>query len=222
MTIIKNNLISNLSKQIEFTNVDWIDTEEILRNATNLQHTYAKLSSYHSIYLDIIKDIQVNLLEKIKNNKFDEPFFIACTTSNFVKEIMNDLKNPSKSQINKQITKLRFKNPLNETKVIESKLDIPLMYNFLVNYMANLEDNLRAFAMSKAGKSSFTPNDKNQIVETLVIVILAHSKAIIVPKNIFGIVTNKLSESIIKIGMKYIGLRHLNNSISISKVLLRY
>jgi len=135
---------------------------------------------------------------------------------------MNDLKNPTKSRINKQITKLKLQNPLNESKVIESKLDIPLMYDFLVNYMSNLEDNLRAFAMSKAGKSSFTSNDKHQIVETLVTVILAHSKAIIVPKNFFGIMAVRLSERIIKIGMKYIGLRHLNNSISISKVLLRY
>ena len=113
------------------------------------------------------------------------------------------------SQINRQITKLRLQNPLNEAKLIESKLDIPLMYDFLVNYMSNLEDNLRAFAMSKAGKSSFTSNDKHQIVETLVTVILAHSKAIIVPKNFFGIMAVRLSERIIKIGMKYIGLRHL-------------
>ena len=222
MTIFKNNLISNVSKQVEFTNTDWIDTEEILDNATNLQQTYGKLSSYHSIYLNIIKDIQVNILEKIKNNKFDEPFFIACTTGNFVKEIMNDLKNPSKSQINKRITKLKLKNPRYEEKVIESRLDMAILYDFLVNYMSNLEDNLRAIAMSKAGKSSFTPNDKTQIVDTLVTVILFHSKAIIVPKNIFGIVVDKLSKRIIRFGMKYIGIRHLNKSISISKVLLQY
>jgi len=222
MDIIRNNLLPKTPNLRGSTNVDWIDAQEILDNATYLQLEYGKLSSFHSIYFDIIKDIQINLLEKIKNNKFDEPFFIACTTSNFVKEITNDLKNPTKSQINRQITKLRLQNPLNEAKVIESKLDIPLMYDFLVNYMSNLEDNLRAFAMSKAGKSSFTPNDKNQIVETLVTVILAHSKALVVPKNIFGIMVDRLSERIIKIGMKYIGLRHLNNSISISKALLGY
>jgi len=222
MTIIKNNITSKAASQIKFINVDWIDTEEIIWNATNLRNSYGNLSSFHAIYLDIIKDIQINLLEKIKNNKFDDPFYIACTTRNFVKEIMNDLKNPETSTINKQIAKFKLQNPSYEEKVIGSKLDMHLLYDLIVNKMSNLEDNLRAIAMAKAGKSSFTQNDKNQILDSLVAEIHLHLKPSIFSNNIFGTLFGRIFEGIIKLVIKYIGMRHLDKSISFSKVMLRY
>ena len=66
--------MTNTPNLEESTNTGWIDTQEILDNATNLQLTYGKLSSYHSIYFDIIKDIQINLLEKIKKTNLMNRF----------------------------------------------------------------------------------------------------------------------------------------------------
>ena len=210
---------SNESNHADSCLANCVDPEEILYSVTFLQQSHASLSSLHSIYLNIIKDIQINIIDQLKNDQFEEPYFIASTTANFVREIMNDLK-LSNSKINKQITEFQQQNPKYEELIISSKLKMSIFYDFFVNCMSDLEDNLRANAMIKAGKTSFTQNDKNQIAVTLTNVIYQYSQNIVFPNNLIGTFLGKLNEKLIKLGIKYISLKHINNSILISNKLI--
>ena len=207
------------SNHTKIYSTNYIDTKTILCNVTYLQQTYGPISPLHSVYLNIIKDIQTSLLEQLQNNQFDEPYFIASTTANFVCEIMGDFQCPSKNHINKLITEFQLQNPKRDKQILSSNLGMRMFYNFFVNQMSNLEDNLRAIAMVKAGKTYFTSNDKNQIVTTLASVIYRHSQNITFPNNVIGILIGNLIEKLISLGIEKIALKHINKSILLSNAL---
>ena len=215
--ILRNVKNESNHTKIYFTN--YIDTKTILWNVTYLQQTYGPISPLHSVYLNIIKDIQTSLLEQLKNNQFDEPYFIASTTANFVCEIMNDFQCPSKNHINKLIAEFQLQNPKCDKQILSSNLGMRMFYNFFVNQMSNLEDNLRSVAMVKAGKTYFTSNDKNQIVLTLTSVIYRHSQNMTFPNNVIGILIGNLIKKLIRLGIEKIALKHINKSISLSNAL---
>ena len=202
--------------QIEFC----VASEEILQNVEFLQKSYGSISSLHSIYLDTIKDIQINLIEQLKNSCFEDASFVTNTTTNFVHEIIHDLQCPSKSQINKLIAEFYAKYPDCEKQTISSKLGMMMSYRFIVDQMSQLEDRLRANAMVKAGKTCFTKNDKRQIISTLTSVIYQHTKVPTFPKNRIFSPLDKISEKLIKLGIKHISYQHIDKSISISKSLI--
>ena len=215
--ILRN--VKNESNHTKIYSADYIDTETILCNVLYLQQTYGSISPLHSVYLNIIKDIQTSLLEQLKNNQFDEPYFIASTTANFVCEIMDDFQHPSKNHITKLITEFQLQNPKCDEQILSSNLGMRMFYNFFVNQMSNLEDNLRAIAMVKSCKTYFTANDKNQIITTLTSMIYRHSQNMIFPSNVIGILIENLVEKLISLGIKKIALKHINKFISLSNVL---
>ena len=218
---IVNDDILNESNHAKSRHSNCIDTEEILCNVIFLQHTYGPVSSLHSIYLKIIRDIQINLVERLKNNQFNEPYFVASTTAHFVREIMDDLQHSSDSHINKLIAEFELQNPKYRERAISSNLGMRVFYNFLVNQMSNLEDNLRANAIVKSGKTHFTSSDKKQIIDALTDVIYPHLQTSPLPKNMIGTYVGKLSERLIKIVIRHICLIHINKSISIANSLIQ-
>ena len=219
---ITHDDILNESNQMKSCSLCCIDTKEILCNVTFLQQTYGHLSLLHSIYLEIIRDIQINLVERLKNKQFDEPYFVASTTAHFVREIMNDLQHLSDSDINKQITKFQLQNPEYGKHTMSSKLSMIAFYNFLVNQMSDLEDNLRANAMIKSGKICFTSHDKNQIVAALTSVIYQHLQITNFPKNMIGTFIGKLSENSFTLVIRFICVRHINKSMSIANFMIQH
>ncbi len=202
--------------QIEFC----VDTEEILQNVELLQKSYGSISSLHLIYLDTIKDIQIHLIEQLKNNCFEDASFVTNTTANFVHEIINDLQCQSQSHISKLITEFYVKYPDCDKQITSSNPGMMMSYRFIVDQMSQLEDRLRANAMIKAGKTCFTKNDKRQIISILTSVIYQHTKVPTFPKNRIFSPFGKISEKLIKLGIKYISSRHIDKSISISKSLI--
>ena len=68
---IKNNDISNESNQTQFCS----NTEKILQNVEFLQESFSSISSLHALYFETIKNIQIHLIEQIKNNQFEEASF---------------------------------------------------------------------------------------------------------------------------------------------------
>ena len=221
MKISKDIIPNNNSSQIQScSNDSVIDTDKILESASYLQTTFGILSPLHYVYLSIVKNIQVHLIEQLKNNQFDEPFFVACTTANFVQEITNDLQCSSKSNINKLISEFQLRYPNCMEQVISSQMGLQLLYRFMVNYMADLEDELRANAMIKAGQSNFTQNDKENILSALTDVIYQHAQLPIFPRNLLGAYAKRIFEKTIKLGIKHISQKHINKSISISKILI--
>lgn len=212
--------ISKESKQLLSYSKLCLDTDDILKNAEFLEKTFGSMSSLHALYLDTIKDIQIHLIEQLKNKQFEDAYFVTNTTGNFVQEIMFDLQNPSNSKINKLIEEFYLKYPECDEQIISSKLGIWMSYRFLVNQMSQLEDRLRANAMSKSGKTGFTKNDKRQIISTLTYVIYQHTKIPIFSKNRIFSPLVKISEKLIKVAIKQISIIHIEKSISISKSLI--
>ncbi len=206
--------------QIQSCSESCVDTEDILQNVEFLQKSYGSVSLLHSFYLDTIKDIQINLIEQLKNNCFEDTSFVTNTTENFVHEIIDDLQYPSKSRISKLIAEFYIKYSECEKQIISSKLGIILYYRFIVDQMSPLEDGLRANAMIKAGKTCFTKNDKRRIISTLTSVIYQHTRVPIFSTNRIFPPLDKIFQKLIKLGIKYISYRHIDKSISISKSLI--
>ena len=211
--------VSDLSK-IQSSCESCVDTEEILQNVVFLQKSYGSISSLHALYLDTIKDIQIHLIEQLKNNYFEDASFVTNTTANFVHEIIRDLQCTSKSRISKLIAEFYLKYPECDKQIISSKLGMMMSYSFIVDQMSQLEDGLRANAMVKAGKTCFTKNDKRLIISTLTSIIYQHTRVPLIPKNRIFYPLDKISEKLIKLGIKYISNRHIEKSISISKSLI--
>ena len=151
-----NNSISNETSQVQFSSI----IEEILHNVEFLQASYGSISVLHGFYLDTIKDIQIHLIEQLKNNRFEDSTYVANMTANFVREIIHDLQMESKSKISKQIADFYLKYSEIDDQIVSSKLGMLMSYRFIVGQMSLLEDRLRANAMIKAGKPSFSKNDK--------------------------------------------------------------
>ena len=220
---INSDSISNKSSQIQpGLNDHIVDTDEILEAASALQCNHGSISSLHYVYLDIIKEVQVQIIEQLKNDQFDEPYFIARTTANFVQEIANDMQCPSKSSINKIISKFQSRHSDCEKQITSSQFGPQMMFDFMVNYVANLEDVMRANAMVKSGISTFTQKDKDHILSALASVIYRHSKMPTFPKNLIGTYAEKFLEKLIKFGIKQMGLKHINKSASLSRILIQH
>jgi len=216
---------SNELKEIECCSIECkvADTRNILSITRSLKrsHTFTPNASQTllSIYSDIIEDIQGIILERLENNLFEEPYFVACITACFIQEIADDIQNQSKSHFLDLIAKFQSKHSMSEQQVKTERLSLWTLFDFLINYMSDMEDHVRANAMARCGQRHLTQNDKAQIVSSLVLGIYPHCKTIIFPKNVIGGIVEKIIEGMIKFGIKYVSTKHVNKSISICQTL---
>jgi hypothetical protein len=170
-----------------------------------------------SAYADIIRDIEKHIIDGLKNNLFDEPYYVARTTTGFIEEIYNDIENGSASQFRTLIEEFVSKNPGLELHADSEELGLRALFDFLVNYMADPEDRARAAAMVKCEYRNFTANDRSVILSALVSGILPHCKVFAPPKNVIGRKAHALVESLLKIGIKYVCAKHVDRSIAICR-----
>lgn len=216
--------VSNESEKIECCSVKCrvVDTRNMLPITRSLKHSHTTTPNNQallSIYFDIIEDIEYLILERLRNNLFQAPYFVACITACFVQQIADDIRNQSKSHFLDRIAEFQSKHSLSEQRTNSIGLGLWTIFDFLVNYMSDLEDHARADAMAKCGQCHLTQNDKAQIVSSLVLGIYPHCKTTIFPKNVIGSIVGKIFESMIKFGIKFLSTRHINKSISISQTL---
>jgi hypothetical protein len=211
-------------KEIEFCSIDCkvADTRNILAITRSLKPSDTPNPntphSLISIYLDIIENIQVMILERLKNNRFEEPYFITRITEFFIQEIADDIQNQSKSHFLDKIAKFQSKNSMSGEKK-SSKLGLLALFDFLINYMSDMEDRARATAMARCGQCHLNQNDKTLIISSLVLAIYPYCKTINFPKNLAGNIIGKMVDGVIKIGIKYLCTSHVNRSISICQTL---
>jgi len=199
-----------------------VDTRKILSIARSLKHsqTFPRDAppTVFSIYFDIIEDIQGKILERLQNNLFEDPYFVTCTTTCFIQDIADDIQNYSSNFLDR-IAEFQSKHSMSEQQIKTATLGLRALFDFLINYMSDMEDHVRANAMAKCGQCRLTRNDKAQIVSSLASAIYPYCKTIIFPKNTVGGVLEKIVERIIKFGIKYVSTKHINKSISISQTL---
>lgn len=191
------------------------DTRNILAitRSLKLSHAFTPLAS---VYFDIIEDIQKEILERLKDSRFDEPYIVACITAGFIQEIADDMQNKSKSRFLGLIAEFQSKNPVPEKA---ARLGLRALFDFVVNYMADAEDHVRASAMAGCGRRQLTQNDKGQIISSLVSAIYPHCRAVAFPESATGRVAEKIAGGIIKLGIRYVSAKHVNRSISICQTL---
>jgi hypothetical protein len=205
------------SKEICSVDCKVADTRNILATTRSLKRSPpagapARLAS---IYFEIIEDIQLAILERLEKNRFEEPYFVACITACFIQKIADDLNQP-KSRFLDLMTEFQSKNPIADDA---SQLGLRALFDFLINYMANTEDRVRADAVAKCGQCNLTRNDKAQIVSSLVSAIYPHCRTRTFPENAIGNVVEKISGGMIKLGIKYVSAKHVSRSISMSQTL---
>lgn len=211
------------AKEIECFSMECkvVDTRNILSIARSLKSSNAFTpdtpQTVLSIYFSIIGDIQVKILERLQNNRFEEPYFVASVTECFIQEIAKDIQNRPSNFLDR-IAEFQSKNSMHDQQS-NAKLNLWTLFDFLVNYMADMEDHVRANAMAKCGQRSLTRNDKAQIVSSLVLAIYPYCKTMVFPKNVIGSIIERITESIIKLGIKYVSTNHINKSISICQTL---
>lgn len=216
---------SNVLEEIECCPAECnvVDTRNILPITRSLTHSCTITPEVpqilFSIYFDLLADIQDRILERLKDNQFEEPYFVACLTACFIQEIADDIQKQSKSQFVDLITEFQSKDPMSEHQIKTGRLGLWALFDFLINYMSDAEDYVRASAMARCGQCHLTQNDKAQIVSSLVLAIYPHCKTIIFPKNAIGWIIEKITEVIIKLGIKYVSTKHVNKSISICQTL---
>lgn len=206
------------SKIVESIECYVADTRNILVITRSLKRSHAvpdASQALFSVYFGIIEDIQSEILKRLKNNLFEEPYFVACITAYFIQEIADDMQN-QESRFLARIAEFRSKNPMPEQ---QARLGLRTLFDFLINYMANMEDHVRARAMAKCGQCRLTQNDRAQIVSSLVSGIYPHCKTTTFPKNAVGSMVEKIVEGIIKLGIRYVSAKHVNRSISMSQTL---
>lgn len=196
------------------------DTRDIL-STTDLLKSSQKFADpacrrVLSIYTDIIKDIEICIIEGLKDKRFDEPYFVARTTAGFVQQIYNDIENDSASQFRALIEEFVSKNPALGLKANNEKLGLWALFDFLVNYMADPEDQARATAMVKCEYRNYTANDRSIILSALVSGILPHCMTFAPPTNAINRKTSVLVERLLKVGIKYVCAKHVDKSISLS------
>lgn len=217
---------SNELKEIEGASTECkvIDTRSILSITRSFKrsHTFTPNApqTLFSTYFDILEDIQGMIIERLENNQFDEPYFVACITAGFIQEIADDLQNQSKSYMLDLIAEFQLKNSLSEQQIKTARLSLWALFDFLINYISDMEDRARANAMAKCGQCHLTQNDKTQIVSSLVLAIYPYCKTIIFPTNVIGSGIEKIVEGMIKFGIRYVSTKHINKSISMSETLL--
>jgi hypothetical protein len=174
-----------------------------------------------SIYADIIKNIEIRIIEGLKDNRFDEPYFVARTTAGFVQQIFNDIENDSASQFRSLIEEFVSKHP--DLKLQENnnkKLSLWALFDFLVNYMADPEDQARATAMINCEYRNFTANDRNTILSALVSGILPYCMTVAPRTNAISKRISALIERLFQVGIKYVCAKHVDKSISMCRATL--
>jgi hypothetical protein len=203
------------------------DTREIL-STTDLLKSSQRFADpttkgVLSIYADIIRDIETLIIEGLKDNQFDEPYFVARTTAGFIQQIYNDIENNSASQFRPLIEDFVSKNPglRQQTNNDNNKgLSLWALFDFLVNYMADPEDQARATAMVNCEYRNFTANDRSVILSALVSGILPHCITFGTSTNVISRKAFALVECLLKIGIKYVCAGHVDKSISICRATL--
>jgi hypothetical protein len=211
--------ISLIDKSKEICSIECkvADTRNILPITESLKRSRfaPDIQALILIYFDIIKDIQIAILERLENNRFEEPYFIACITAGFIEEIVDDMQNQSKSRFLDLISEFQSKHPTLEKA---TGLGLRGLFDFLIKYMANAEDHVRANAMARCGQRYLTQNDKVQIVSSLVAAIYPHCLAGF-PKNAVGDIGEKIIGGIIRLGIRYVSVKHVGRSISLCRTL---
>jgi hypothetical protein len=200
------------------------DAREILAT-TDLLKTSQRFADPSSkrvlaIYADIIRDIEIRIVEGLEDNQFDEPYFVARTTAGFVRQIYNDIENDSASQFRALIEKFVSKNPGLRLRPNGSGLGLRALFDFLVNYMADPEDQARATAMVKCEYRNFTASDRSIILSALVSGILPHCMTFAPPNNAIGRQISALIERMLKVGIRYVCAKHIDKSISMCRAAL--
>jgi len=180
-------------------------------------HTFSRdaTQAVFLAYLDVIEDIEITILERIKENHFEDPDLVARITAYFIEEIAGDIDKPA-SRFLALVEKFALKKPGMQKG---EGLGLLGLGDLLVNYMADLEDHLRANAMARCGRRELTRNDRDQIVLSMTSAIYPHCKPTIFPKNTIGSAAKKIFEGVIKLGISYECTKHLNRSISIRRTL---
>ncbi len=196
-----------------------LSTARSLRCSPSIIQQNAATQTIFSIYLDIIKDIETVILERLKDNRFEDPYLVACITAYFVQEIANDVANRTNSQFLGLIEKFASKNSISAEQMKNARIGLWALFDFVVNYMSDLEDHVRANAMARCGQRNLTRKDKAQIVSSMVLAIYPHCKTMIFPRNPIGITVEKIVEAFIKVGIKYLCTKHINRSIAICRAL---
>lgn len=171
-----------------------------------------------STYADIIRDIEIRIIEGLQVNKFDEPYFVARTTAGFVQNIYNDIENES-SEFGPLIEKFVLEN-LNLDLHENKELGIRALYDFLVNYMADPEDQARAMAMIRCEYRNFTANDRSVVLSALVDGILPHCMTLAAPSNLVVKKGYALLERMLRVGIRYVCAKHIDTSISMCRAQL--
>ena len=195
------------------------DTREILDTVTMLKRDPFIVENYSQthlwVYLDILEDIQKKILELLKNNNFEKPFDVAQVSALFIRGMASELQGKSQnSLLLDKITRFHKKNQISQEQISSSKLGLWSLYDFIVNQLADIEDKIRADAMTKCNVQNLTYKDKNQIVLALVLSIYQHCALPRFPRNVLGKSMEKIAEHITKSAIKYISKKHINKSIS--------
>lgn len=197
---------------------DILSTTDLLKSSQRFADPTSK--RVLSIYADIIKDIEIRIIEGLKDNQFDEPYFVARTTAGFIQQIYDDIENDSASQFRPLIDEFVSKNPGLGLRSDNEKLGLRALFDFLVNYMADPEDQARAIAMVKCKYRNFTANDRSIILSALVSGILPHCMTIAHSTNAISRKTSALVERLFKVGIRYVCAKHVDRSISICRATL--
>gem|GEM_PF-7032219 len=108
---------------------------------------------------------------------------------------------------------------MSEAQIKNAGLGLWELYDFLVNYMSDIEDLARAKAIAKCGQCHLTQSDKNQIISSLVSGIYPHCRKVALSRNIIGRAIDRVIERALKLGIRYICTKHVEQSISIAKTL---
>jgi hypothetical protein len=193
-----------------------LDTFSIVRS---LKSSSQSLGALFSKYLKIIEDIEKAIQQGLENNLFEDPSLVACITANFIQEIADDVRTGQASRFLDRLAEFQSDHSLSEEQIENAGLSLWELYDFLVNYMSDIEDLARANAIAKCGQCHLTQNDKNQTISSLVSGIYPHCKTMALPRNIIGRTANRVIERALKFGIKYLCTRHFNLSISIAETL---
>jgi hypothetical protein len=112
------------------------------------------------------------------------------------------------------------KNPGLVLRSDNEKLSLRALFDFLVNYMADPEDQARATAMVKCEYRNFTANDRSIVLSALVSGILPYCMTIAPSTNAISRRISALVERMFKVGIRYICAKHVDRSISICRATL--
>ncbi len=197
-----------------------IDTRKILSTTRSLKYSYALAPNISqtlvSNYFDIIEDIQRVILDQLESKLFEEPYFVGCITVGFIQEIFDDIQRQSKSSFLARIEEFQSKLPVSKQA---TRLGLWGIFDFLINYMSDLEDHARANAMARCGQHHLTQNDKALIISSLVLAIYPHCNTMSFPRNALGTIAEKVTGGMIKLGIRFTSTKHINRSISICRTL---